>query len=38
MTDSIPWTSRRWESTKPAGPAPTMPTCVRIEIGRRQKG
>src|SRR3546814_8070466 len=29
--DSIPARCRRWESSSPAGPAPTMPTWVRSE-------
>src|SRR5438067_2770800 len=29
MTDSIPWAARRCASTRPAGPAPMMATCVR---------
>src|SRR5262245_48307550 len=29
-TDSMPWRCRRCERSRPAGPAATMPTCVRI--------
>ena len=32
-TDSIPCRWSRWESTRPAGPAPTIPICVLEEIG-----
>src|SRR6185369_11606026 len=31
-TDSIPRRFSRWASSSPAGPAPTMPTWVRIEV------
>src|SRR6185437_6296666 len=27
--ESMPLRWRRWASNRPAGPAPTMPTCVR---------
>src|SRR4051812_6374688 len=30
MTESIPAKWRRCPSIKPAGPAPTIPTCVRV--------
>src|SRR5918999_4708416 len=29
-TASMPWRCRRCQSTRPAGPAPTIPTCVRV--------
>src|SRR5947209_4560115 len=28
----MPWRWRRWESSSPAGPAPMMPTCVRVSL------
>src|SRR5215211_588512 len=30
ITDSMPWRWRSCPSTRPAGPAPTIPTCVRV--------
>src|SRR5712671_1789122 len=36
--DSIPRRWRRWESSRPAGPAPTMPTWVRMRPSRPPGG
>src|ERR1051325_11236998 len=32
MTESMPWRWSRWTRNRPAGPAPTIPTCVRVGI------
>src|SRR6185437_9584718 len=34
--ESIPCRCKRWESTRPAGPAPTIPTCVRCTVGMKR--